>query len=275
MNSAAPKVVLVTGASTGIGKCCADHLVTRGYRVFGTSRQPMAQLQSQSPGVEMIRMDVDDDNSVTSGVRLVFEKAGRIDAVINNAGWGLMGAVEDTTIDEAKSQLETNFFGVVRVCHEVLPIMRQQGAGHIINISSLGGIVGLPYSGFYSASKFALEGFSEALRLETWRFGIRVVLIEPGDFRTNFTAARRMIKASSTSPAYRDAVARSLAAQEKEERNGPEPDSIARLVEKMLRSRNPRLRHTAGLLSQRIVVPCKRFLPQRFFEWVFSRAMGV
>jgi short-subunit dehydrogenase len=198
-----------------------------------------------------------------------------VDAVINNAGWGLMGAVEDTTIEEAKAQLETNFFGVLRVCREILPVMRAHGGGHVINISSLGGVVGLPFSGLYSASKFALEGLSEAVRLETSRFGIRVVLIEPGDFRTNFTAMRRMTRASASDSVYREAVARALAAQEKEERNGPGPESIALLVEQVLNSAHPRLRYTVGMASQRIVVPCKRFLPQRLFEWIFRRAMGV
>jgi NAD(P)-dependent dehydrogenase (short-subunit alcohol dehydrogenase family) len=275
MTPSAPKTVLVTGASTGIGQCCADHLATRGYRVFGTSRRAGSLPTQPARGVELIQMDVDDDQSVARGVRTVVEKAGRLDAVINNAGWGLMGAVEDTSIEEARAQLETNFFGVLRVCREVLPVMRRQGGGHVINISSLGGIVGLPFSGMYSASKFALEGLSESLRLETWRFGIRVVLIEPGDFRTNFTEMRRMTKATTGESAYREAVARALAAQEKEERNGPGPESIARLVESILRTSRPRVRYTVGMLSQRIVVPCKRFLPQRVFEWLFARAMGI
>jgi NAD(P)-dependent dehydrogenase (short-subunit alcohol dehydrogenase family) len=269
------KTILVTGASTGIGQCCAEHLSVRGYRVFGTSRRASEQPGQVVRGVEMIQMDVDDDQSVARGVRMVVDRAGRMDAVINNAGWGLMGAVEDTTIEEAKAQLETNFFGVLRVCREILPVMRRQGGGHVINISSLGGVVGLPFSALYSASKFAVEGLSEAVRLETARFGIRVVLIEPGDFRTNFTAMRRMTRASASDSAYREAVARALAAQEKEERNGPGPESIARLVEKVLKSAHPRLRYTVGMASQRIVVPCKRFLPQRLFEWIFRRAMGV
>jgi NAD(P)-dependent dehydrogenase (short-subunit alcohol dehydrogenase family) len=274
MNLSIPKVVLVTGASTGIGKCCAEHLVSRGYRVFGTSRKPSPAAAS-GPSVEMIPMDVDDDRSVTGGVQTLLERAGRLDAVVNNAGWGLMGAVEDTAVEEARAQLETNFFGVLRVCREVLPVMRKQGSGHVVNISSLGGVVGLPFSSMYSASKFALEGMSEALRLEVWRFGIRVVLVEPGDFRSNFTAARRMTKASAASAAYREAVQLSLAKQEKEERNGPLPDSIAWLVERILRNNNPRVRYSVGMLSQRIVVPCKRFLPQRVFEWMFCKAMGL
>jgi NAD(P)-dependent dehydrogenase (short-subunit alcohol dehydrogenase family) len=272
MSSAAAKVVLVTGASAGIGKCCAEHLATRGYRVFGTSRRPASPPPA---GLEMITMDVDDDRSVADGVRTVVQKAGRIDAVINNAGWGLMGAVEDTGLDEARSQMETNFFGALRVCHEVLPIMRGQGGGHIINISSLGAVVGLPFSGLYSASKFALEGLSESLRWETRRLGIRVVLIEPGDFHTNFTAMRRMTRACSGPTAYSEAVKKALATQEKEELGGPTPEPIARLVERVLRSNNPRLRYSVGMMRQRIVVPLKAFLPDRVFEWLFCLIMGL
>jgi NAD(P)-dependent dehydrogenase (short-subunit alcohol dehydrogenase family) len=268
------QVVLITGASSGIGKCCAEHLLKCGYRVFGTQRQPPAVPQT-GPAVQMIQMNVDDDRSVTEAVDAVVKKTGRLDAVINNAGWGLMGAVEDTSIDEAKAQLETNFFGVLRVCRAVLPIMRQQGHGYIINISSLAGLVGLPFSGFYSASKFALEGMSESLRLETRTFGIRVVLIEPGDFRSNFPSARRMTTESSTNNAYRPVMEKIRAAQERDEANGPTPEPIARLVERILRTSRPRMRYTAGWMSQRIVVPCKRFLPQRTFEWLFSKVLGV
>jgi short-subunit dehydrogenase len=270
MNQPQQKVILVTGASTGIGQCIAEHLAKRGYRVFGTQRRTPATL----PGVEMLPMDVDDDRSVADGVQEVLKKASRLDAVVNNAGWGLMGPVEETAIDEARAQMETNFFGVLRVCGAILPIMRQQGSGHIINISSLGGLVGLPFSGMYSASKFALEGLSESLRLEVRNFGIRVVLVEPGDFRSNFPAARRMARASTADGPYHEALERTRAAQERDERNGPSPEPIAYLVEKILRTPNPKTRYTVGLLSQRIVVPCKRLLPQRTFEWLFRLVMG-
>jgi NAD(P)-dependent dehydrogenase (short-subunit alcohol dehydrogenase family) len=269
------KVALVTGTSSGIGKCCAEHLLACGYRVFGTQRRPPPPSEKAGPTLEMITMDVDDDGSVIDGVHTVVQRAGRLDAVVNNAGWGLMGAIEDTSIEEAKAQMETNFFGVLRVCRAVLPIMRQQGSGHIINISSLAGIVGLPFSGLYSASKFALEGMTEALRLETRNFGIRVVLVEPGDFRSNFSTARRMTEASALNGAYREVLQKIRAAQEREEHNGPTPEPIARLVEKILRTSRPRTRYTAGWMSQRIVVPCKRFLPQSLFEWLFCRVMGV
>ncbi len=271
MTDSTGKVVLITGASTGIGRCCAEHLAKSGYCVFGAQRRTP---ENDQPGVEWIPMDVDQDDSVNRGVQTVFERAGRIDAVINNAGWGLMGSVEDTAIEEAKAQFETNFFGVLRVCRVALPILRRQGGGTIVNISSLAGLLGLPFSGMYSASKFALEGVSESLRLETRRQGIRVVLVQPGDFRTNFPAMRRLTKDSATNPTYREALERTRVAQEKEELNGPDPIAIAYLVEKILRSRNPRLRYSVGLLSQRIVVPCKRFLPQQLFEWLLCVVMG-
>ena len=274
MNQAARKVVLITGASSGIGKVCAEHLLKRGYRVFGTQRRPPESAQADPNAVEILSMDVDDDNSVAKGVETVILRAGRIDAVINNAGWGLMGAVEDTSVEESKAQMETNFFGVLRVCRAVLPIMRRERAGTIINVSSLAGIIGLPFSSMYSASKFALEGLTESLRLETRRFGIRVVLVEPGDFCTNFPARRRLTKASTKSSAYHEALERTRIAQEKDERNAPTPESIGFLVERILRSKRPRLRYTIGLLSQRIVVPLKRFLPQRLFEWLLCLVMG-
>ncbi len=273
MPETAPKVVLVTGASSGIGKACAEHLQRCGYRVFGTQRQVPPSREGQ--GVEMIAMDVNDDQSVARGTEKVLQAAGRIDAVINNAGNAYMGAVEDTSIEEAKAQLETNFFGVLRVCRAVLPIMRQQGGGHIVNISSLAGVLGLPFSGLYSASKFALEGMTESLRWEARRFGVRVVLIEPGDFQTQLPAVRRTVAAAQHNDAYQVAFAKFKAQQEKDEAGASTPEPVARLIERILRDPSPRLRYSVGMLGQRIVIPLKRLLPQRLFEWVLSKALAL
>ena len=193
---ARPLVVLVTGASSGIGKACAELLFARGCRVYGTSRQaPRALVEARTsdlaPLLRMIPLDVTSDDSVDAAVGVVLACEGRLDAVVNNAGFGVAGAAELTTIEEAREQFETNFFGTVRVCRAVLPVMRQQGSGRILNISSIAGRIGIPFQAFYSASKFAIEGFSEALRMEVAPFGVKVVLIEPGDFRTGFTAARK------------------------------------------------------------------------------------
>ncbi|HVN86192.1 MAG TPA: SDR family oxidoreductase [Candidatus Binatia bacterium] len=272
MAETAGKIVLVTGASSGIGKACADHLAARGFRVFGAQRRVPSDM---SGIVEMIAMDVNDDSSVAHGVQTILEQTGRIDAVVNCAGNAYMGAVEDTSIDEAKAQLETNFFGVLRVCRAVLPAMRKQGGGYVVNISSLAGVLGLPFSGLYSASKFALEGMTESLRLETRRRGIKVVLIEPGDFRSQLAATRRTVADADTNDAYQPAFAKFKAQQEKDEAGAPTPEPVAALVERILRSRSPKLRYSVGMIGQRIVVPLKRLLPQSLFERVLALALGL
>jgi NAD(P)-dependent dehydrogenase (short-subunit alcohol dehydrogenase family) len=269
---AEPKVVLVTGASSGIGKAIAEHLAACGHRTFGTSRHPAT---AASGAVELLPMDVDDDASVTRGVAELLARAGRLDAVVNNAGWALMGSVEETSVAEARAQMETNFFGVLRVCRAVLPAMRAQGRGHIINVSSLGGIFGMPFSGLYSASKFAVEGLSESLRLETRRMGIRVVLIEPGDTQSHLPLTRRTAKAAEGESAYREVFERFKAQQAKDEAKAPAPDAVARLVERILRDPSPRMRYSVGMLGQRVVLPLRRFLPQRLFERILGAALGV
>jgi NAD(P)-dependent dehydrogenase (short-subunit alcohol dehydrogenase family) len=273
MSNESQPVVLITGTSSGIGRACAEALVGRGYRVFGTQRR--ARGDGSAAAFETLIVDVDDEAAVRRAVASVVEKAGRIDAVINNAGSAWMGAVEETSIDEARAQLETNFFGALRMIQAVLPIMRRQGSGRIINISSLAGVLGVPFSGLYSASKFALEGMTESLRLETRHFGIHVSLVEPGDFDTGLPAARRMTAQSQTSAVYRDFFAAIKAAQDKDEAVAPQPLLVARLVERILRARRPKLRYRVGRLAQLIVVPLKRWLPQAWFEWVLGTALAL
>lgn len=260
------QVVLITGASSGIGQACARHLARRGYRVFGTSRRPDAS----ATGFTMILMDVTDDASVHRGVEEVMRQAGRLDVLVNNAGFGIAGAVEDTSPEEAREQLETNFFGVLRLCRAVLPIMRAQGSGTIVNIGSLAGLIALPFQGLYSASKFALEGLSEALRMEVQPFGIRVVLIEPGDVRTNFTFSRRRTRASAASP-YAERMERALTVAEHDEQHGVSPEAVARVLGRVPRLRHPRLRYRAGNFFQKFAASAKRFLPEILFEWAVKK----
>lgn len=264
------RVVLITGASSGIGRACGVHLAARGWRVLGTSRKA----QSDADGVEILPMDVDDDDSVAAGVAEALRRAGRIDAVVNNAGYSLAGSIEDTSIAEAKAQLETNFFGVLRVCRAVLPVMREQRRGHIVNISSLAGTFGLPFAGLYSASKFALEGMSESLRYETRRYGIRVALVEPGDFRTEITARRRVAAAALDGSAYRQRFEHFARKQERDEQTAATPEPIARLIEKILDNPYPKFRYPIGMPSQTMVVPLRRWLSQRAFDWLAFRLMG-
>jgi NAD(P)-dependent dehydrogenase (short-subunit alcohol dehydrogenase family) len=273
-SSSEQKVVLITGATSGIGQACAEHLAGLGWRVFGTRRASSAAPPNETR-FEMITMDVDDDASVQSGVETLLAKTGRLDAVVNNAGIALMGPIEDTSTEEAKAQMETNFFGVLRVCRATLPALRKQGGGHIVNVSSLAAVVGLPFSGLYSASKFALEGMSESLRHEARPFGIRVVLVEPGDFHTAITSKRRTTQASQTNDAYRETFVRFKQKQDQDEAQAPSPHSVAVLIEWILNNPRPHMRYTVGMMGQRIVVPLKRFLPQRLFEWLFRRVVGL
>jgi NAD(P)-dependent dehydrogenase (short-subunit alcohol dehydrogenase family) len=263
MGDVNPKVVLITGASSGIGQACARHLGRRGYQVFGTSRRP--QPRAEEP-FELIPMDVTDEDSIHQGVATVLARAGRLDAVVNNAGFGFGGAVEDTSIDEAREMFEANFFGMLRVCRAVLPHLRERRAGTIVNVSSLGGLFAQPFVGLYCATKFALEGATEALRMEVRPFGIHVVLIEPGDTRTAFTANRRRTQASQAASPYADNMQRVLAVIEHDEQTGTSPEAVARLLERILRSRSPRLRYPVASAFQRFAAVARKLMPGGLFE---------
>ncbi len=278
MNKDNKRVVLITGASSGIGQACANHLHQRGYRVYGTSRHAAprtADMPKMEPGTsapfEMIQMDVNSGPSVGRGVDFILESEGRLDIVVNNAGFGIAGSVEDTSIEEAKSQFETNFFGVLRICRAVLPIMRKQRSGYIVNISSIAGLIGTPFQGLYSASKFAVEGMTEALSLEVRPFGIHVVLIEPGDFHTQFTAHRRKTSTSQQNPVYLEKFNNALRVIESDETGGPSPDKLAHLLERIVNDPSPRLRYPIGPVTERIAVTLKKIMPSRLFGWALMK----
>jgi NAD(P)-dependent dehydrogenase (short-subunit alcohol dehydrogenase family) len=246
-DAASSPVVLITGASSGFGKACAQHIGTKGYRVYGTSRRaiwnPAPKRDSPGNGTfQMIPMDVCDTASVDAGVDTILKASGRIDVVICNAGFGLAGSVEDSTVEEAKRQFETNFFGTWRVCRAALPHLRRQKASYLVIVGSLAGLMGIPFQAAYSASKFALEGLAEALRMEVKPWGVHVVLIQPGDFHTGFTRNRIKTTASSQNPAYAASFSRALAVMEKDERQRPPPEKIAHLVERIITHPAPRLR---------------------------------
>jgi short-subunit dehydrogenase len=270
-------VVLVTGASSGIGKVCAEHLAQAGHRVYGTSRHapPVAALDAVPPaasgsGVTLVSMEVTDDVSVASAIDGIVRREQRIDVVVNNAGYGLAGSIEDTSVAEAQAQLDANFFGVVRVCRAVLPRMRAQKAGCIVNISSMAGLVAIPFQAYYSASKFALEGFSAALRSEVHPFGIRVVVIRPGDFQTGFTTGRRRAAAWDGSP-YRAASERALRIMEREEQAGPSPARIGELVARVAAGQAKGDRFIVGNAGQRALIALRRVLPESGTDLILRR----
>ena len=261
------RIVLITGASSGFGKACAERLSEQSHCVYGTSRRAPAQGEKHGD-ITMLHMDVDQDASVQRGVELILQREGRIDVVINCAGYGLSSAVESTPLEAAKAQFETNFFGTMRVCQAVLPAMRAQRSGLIINISSVAGLISPPFHGLYAASKYAIEGLTEALSIEVRPFGVRVVMIEPGDFRTGFTANRRRAKPD---PVYVKNMDNAIGVMEHDELNGARPEALARLVERIMNSRSPRLRYLIGPLYETGAVILKRILPSRLFEWALGK----
>ncbi|MGC9347136.1 MAG: SDR family NAD(P)-dependent oxidoreductase [Anaerolineae bacterium] len=268
MENQRDKVVLITGASSGIGRACAEKLAEGPYIVYGTSRRPQTDWVTEdgTAKVRMLQMDVNEAASVEAGIEKILEEWRRIDIVVNNAGFGYGGAVEDTSIEEAKAAFETNLYGPLRACQAVLPTMRARGSGLIINVSSIGGRMGLPFQGIYSATKFALEGLTESLRMEVKSFGIDVVLLEPGDIRTSFTANRCLTEASQSHEAYRDQCNVTLARIEEDEQNGAAPQIVAESLMRILRQANPKPRYIAGRFHERLAVWAKDLLPDGLFE---------
>lgn len=254
------KIILITGASSGFGKATAELLAGHGHTVYGLSRRSM-----DHPRIHYLTADVCDRAAVNQRVSEILSWEHCIDVLINNAGMGIGGAIEMATDEEIKCQMNTNFMGCVNLCQAVLPHMRKQGFGRIINISSIGGVMGLPYQGFYSASKFAIEGFSEALSAEVKRFGITVSLIEPGDFATNFTANRHNSESTLNNDAYGPIFRRSLKLIEKEENSGLKPEKMAHKVLHIVECRKPRMRYVVANLEQWLSVAIKRIIPGNMF----------
>jgi short-subunit dehydrogenase len=260
-------VVLITGASRGIGLACARHLANNNCIVYGTSRNPETVPGQKSPDdFHMIQMDVNDSESVRVGIQQIITEQGQIDVLINNAGIVLAGPLEQTAIDEAKLQFETNFFGVARVCKTVLPYMRDKRAGLIINIGSMAGLFGLPYEGFYSSSKFAIEGYSEALSNEVYSFGIKVVIVEPGDHDTDQATYRIIIKDAYTDPDYSARFKSTMDVIYSDETSGNDPHRVAVRILRIIRSKKPRLRYVVGPKSNLLAVLLKYIIPGRWFE---------
>lgn len=254
------KVIIITGASSGFGKMTAERLASHGHKVYGICRREM-----QHDKIQYIQLDVREPETIALKVKEIYDKEGRIDVLINNAGMGIGGALELATKEELETQMNVNFMGCVNMCQKVLPYMRRQRAGKIINLSSIGGIMGLPYQGFYSASKFAIEGFSEALSAEVKGFGISVSMVEPGDFATNFTASRKNSQATMNDPDYGPIFKRSLALIEIEENGGLKPEVLAKKIEKIVDTKHPRLRYVVANLEQWFSVVLKRLIPGNWF----------
>jgi len=263
-------VVLVTGASSGIGRASARLLCRSGRRVFGTSRNP--DRVDPVDGVTMVRLDVRDDGSVEACVAEVLDRAGRIDMLVNNAGYTLTGPAESASIEQVRSQFDTNFYGAIRMTNAVLPDMRERGSGKIAFVSSIAGFVGVPFLGVYSASKYALEGYAESLYHEVAGLGVHVSIVEPGFVRTNLPEA--IVAAEHEIPAYASALERWDAAIARQVENADEPEIVALTLLVVAEADRPRLRYRVGEDAQELAER-KRHMPESALVREVARRFGL
>ena len=255
------KVILITGASSGIGFDAAMMLAEQGHKVYAAARRVEKMTPLRDKGVTILRMDVTDETSMQEGIKTILEAERRIDVLINNAGYGYFGAIENVAMEEARRQQEVNVFGLARLCQLVLPIMRRQGSGRIINTSSVAGKAVLYYGGWYHVSKFSVEAFSDALRMEMQPFGIDVVMIEPGGIRTEWGhIAADHLAASSKGTPYEATALREAENLHKgyDSHFLSDPSVVAKAISKAVNSRRPRARYRVGAFAHSIV----------FFHWL-------
>ena len=271
------KVALVTGGSSGIGEATALKLTELGYTTYAAARRVQRMGDLAASGVRPLAMDVTDDDSVRSGIKHILAEAGRIDVLVNNAGYGSYGAVEDVPLTEARYQFEVNVFGAARLTQLVLPQMREQRAGTIINITSMGGKIYTPLGGWYHATKFALEALSDCLRIETRPFGINVVVVEPGGIQTEWAgiAADKLRTVSGNGPYDEQAKAmgESLDSDTNRRRQSP-PTLIANTIAKAVTARRPKTRYAVGFGAKPLIF-MRGLLPDRGFDAVIRRATGL
>jgi len=246
------KVAVVTGTSSGIGFETALALAREGYYTYATMRDTAKSDKIKELGkkdnlkIDVLELDVDDENSVKTAIQKILDQKQRIDVLVNNAGWGLWGCVEDVSVDEFKAQFDTNFFSIIRLIQEVGPTMRKQGSGTIVNISSVVGRIGFPASPAYISSKFALEGLSESLRFELAPFGVNVVIIEPGVIKTNFMKNMKMAEKSESDTVYRDITIKVVSGVKMMTEMGTHPKEVADTIVKAVKDEKPLPRYIVG-----------------------------
>tara|TARA_B100001173_G_C16006513_1_gene555774 strand:+ start:1149 stop:1955 length:807 start_codon:yes stop_codon:yes gene_type:complete len=257
------KVILITGASSGLGKATASYLLAHNFRVIGTSRNP--KNNNSDTGFELLPFDLNKPEGGKELVKKVMEKTGRIDVLINNAGAGITGPVEETDMADIQSHFTTNFFGPITLIQKVLPVMREQKSGLIINVTSIGGYMGLPYRGIYSGSKSALGIVSEAVRMEVKRFGVDVVTLAPGDYSTDIAERRIYTLVKQNSP-YHDVYKFSLDTIDKHVEQGADPNDFARMVHKIISCKKRKVHYQSGTFLQKLSLLLKRVLPDTVFE---------
>jgi len=271
------KVALVTGASSGIGEATARQLAAAGLTVYAAARRTERMQKLTEAGIHPIAMDVTNDTSMQAGVEAILNEQGRIDVLVNNAGYGSYGALEDVPMAEARAQMEVNVFGAARLTQLVLPTMRAQRSGTIVNVTSMGGKITTPLGAWYHATKFALEAISDCLRMEVAPFGINVVVIEPGGIRTEWSGiAAEKVRAVSSNGPYApqgNAVASSLTSEATRRRSSP-PELIGKTITKAVAARRPKTRYAVGY-GAKPMIALHGLLPDRTFDAFIRRATSV
>jgi NAD(P)-dependent dehydrogenase (short-subunit alcohol dehydrogenase family) len=265
--------VLITGCSSGIGRATATHLAQRGHVVYATARRLDSIADLEAQGCQVLQLDVTDEASMSAAVQAVEAEHGAVGALVNNAGYSQSGAIETVPLDEVRRQFETNVFGLARMCQLVLPKMREQRAGRIVNISSIGGTLVFPGGGFYHATKYAVEAISDALRFELQGFGIQVVVVEPGMIRTRFADAvsSALPRTDSADPyaAFNTAVEQSTQnAYEKGSfigRLGGEPEAVAKAIERAITAKSPKTRYRVTP-SARLLIPSRGLMTDKAWD---------
>jgi len=257
------KIVLITGGSSGIGRSVGLFLKSKGYKVFGTTRN--LQNYPEFSDFKLIELDVRDNTSIDLAINSIIASEGFLDVLINNAGIGITGPIEETPQTEIKKAFDTNFHGPINVARAALPQMRKQNSGLIINITSIAGYMGLPYRGIYSASKGALELLTEALRMETKDFGIKITNLAPGDFATNIAAGRYHAPANSASPYYKP-YSKTLGIIDDHVQEGQNPIKVAEMVYKIINTKNPKVHYKVGSPVQKFSLILKKILPDKVYE---------
>lgn len=265
------QVVFITGGSSGIGKAIGELLHNKGYKVYGTSRDSLAYPDSLFP---LINMDVSDSNSISDAISALIQQAGRIDILINNAGVGITGPLEETPIEEVHYAMQVNLYGPMQVINAVLPYMRTQKKGRILNITSIAGYMGLPYRGIYSASKGALGVLTETYRLELRSFGIEMCSVAPGDFATNIAAGRYHAPVRIDSP-YKEIYAESLKMMDEHVDKGSDPRQMAEAIYEILQKKKLKVHYKVGDSLQKLSTILKRILPDTVYEKMLAKHYKV
>lgn len=261
-------ICLVTGGTSGIGEAIAKELAQKEHKVYASGRNPQQEKVSET--FSYIKMDVQSDSSVQQAIEKIIDQEGRLDVIVNSAGLGIAGPIEETPIQSIQNVFDTNFYGIVRICQSALPFMRQQKSGLIINISSIASEMGLPFRGYYSASKAAVDVFTESLRMEVEPFNVKVCTVQPGDYNTNISKNRSEVECATDS-VYLENYQKVRNLVNEEVGSSGDPKDVAKQILKIIHTKNPSVKYKVGPIFQVFATFAKKIMPQKLFEYLVMK----